>query len=88
MTQEEVDLEEKEYLFIASGILHSINCYGMIIRSSDCNINTFSFLLNDNVFPPFVTHKFIREDIIKIRDYLNEYLDRTNDLTSIPNSSD
>ena len=67
----------KEYLFLAQGILYALDVYGIIISSSDKSISTISFLLNDNVYPPFASHKFIRNDIIRIRDYFNEYLERT-----------
>lgn len=71
------DFTKEEYLFIANGIMHSIDSWGMTLRSSNPSIRTLSWVLNDNVFPPHTSHKLLREDVIKIRDYLNEYLSRT-----------
>jgi len=69
-------LVEEEYLFIAAGIHLSIYNWGIMLGSS-FRSESISLHLDDDVFPPYASHKFNRENIIKIRDYLNRYLERT-----------
>lgn len=71
--------KDNEYLFLVSNALYNFDNCGMMLRSSNENVHTISLLLNDNVYPPYISHKFMREEILQIRDYLNDYLERTNE---------
>jgi len=67
----------EEFIFMAGGILFALDTFGVSLQSSNNSSEPITFLFNDNVYPPYISCKFLREDVIKIRDWLNDYLKRT-----------
>ena len=80
-------MSDDVYLFVACGYDFGLQVWSLSIGVTDKTKDILSVLLNDNVPPPFVSHKFNSEDfifhkfnlndVICIRDYLNEYI-KTN----------
>ena len=70
------ELKKEEQLFVIIGLLYPGDTWGMSLRSSNDLIDKISCILDKSV-PPYPCHTFLRNDIIKIRNYLNEYLERT-----------
>jgi hypothetical protein len=70
-------INEKEHLVMSCGIVDPMDCYGVTLRSSNMSAGTLSFVMTDNFPSSLGSHIFLRDDVIKIRDYLNAYLERT-----------
>lgn len=70
-----------EYLYLMGGKLYSLDSpsrYGISLNSSDENIGNLSIVLDDTFKPPLDSRILAITNIIKIRNFLDEYLCRVN----------